>query len=280
MKPVEGLHAAGWHAALELDFAADNGRTWIARKRHSGPLVVQRPFYPEGEKICQTVLVHPPGGIAGGDELEIAITVGRSACVQLTTPGAGKWYRGFGRPARQVVRIRVGDSAACEWLPQENIVFDGALADMVLEVELAPGGVFCGWDFTCLGRPSSRERFASGRLRQRVAVLRECKPLFHERAYIDALDVNVAEISGLGGHCSYGTMFLAGRPVADDVLAAAREVVDDDEHAGVTRMGEMLVARWVGDSMESGRALFTRLWTVLRPWYLGRAAVLPRIWNT
>ena len=100
MKPVESLHASGWHAALELDFTGTAERTWLTRRRHSGPLLVQRPFYPEGNKVCQVVIVHPPGGIAGGDVLEIDISADRHACVQLTTPGAGKWYRGFGRKAR------------------------------------------------------------------------------------------------------------------------------------------------------------------------------------
>jgi urease accessory protein len=99
------------------------------------------------------VIVHPPGGIAGGDELELNISAGEHAGVQLTTPGAGKWYRGFGRNARQTVRIGVAAGAMCEWLPQENIVFDGAAAQMSLQVDLADDAVFCGWDFTCLGRP-------------------------------------------------------------------------------------------------------------------------------
>jgi urease accessory protein len=153
MKPVEALHAAGWRASLELGFRADDERTWLARRRHSGPLVVQRSFYPEDAGLCQMVIVHPPGGIAGGDELELNISAEEHAGVQLTTPGAGKWYRGFGHNARQTVRIGVAAGAMCEWLPQENIVFDGAAAQMSLQVDLADDAVFCGWDFTCLGRP-------------------------------------------------------------------------------------------------------------------------------
>lgn len=280
MKPVDGLPATGWRATLELGFKSDGARTWLARRRHSGPLVVQRPFFPEGPTICQAVLVHPPAGIAGGDVLEIDIDIDNGARVQLTTPGAGKWYRGFGRDARQTVNISVARDAVCEWLPQENIVFDGSQAAMTLDVKLENGGVFCGWDFTCLGRPRSGERFENGTLRQRVAISRGGRPQFRERACFDAEETDVSASCVLGGHCSYGSMFLAGISIEESVLEAARKVVNECRHAGVTRIGETLVARWVGQNIEAGRALFTRLWAQLRPIYLGRDVVAPRIWNT
>lgn len=280
MKPVEALHAAQWRATLELRFKADDDRTWLARRRHSGPLVVQRSFYPEDARLCQVVIVHPPGGIAGGDELELDISAEERAWVQLTTPGAGKWYRGFGRNARQSVRIAVADGALCEWLPQENIVFDGALAQMSLDVELAGDGVFCGWDFTCLGRPQSYEQYLEGSVRQRTTIQRNEHPLFREQATIDAVDAQCGSPSLLGDYCSYGSMVVAGKRAGDDVIEAARDVVSQESNVGVTRVGEVLVARWVGHNVQAGRQLFARLWSVLRPWYAGREVVMPRIWAT
>ncbi len=280
MKAVEALHASGWHAALELDFVFDDERTRLCRRRHTGPLLVQRPFYPEDKTVCQVVIVHPPGGIAGGDVLEIDISAQRDARVQLTTPGAGKWYCGFGRDARQAVRICVADGALCEWMPQENIVFDGAVAGMSLDVQLDAHATFCGWDFTCLGRPASGEQFVNGLLRQSTAIGRCGKALFRERAFINAADELRAAPTILGDNCAYGSMFVAGGERDTDVLARARDVFSGNENAGVSWMNDILVARWVGQSTEEGRALFARLWSVLRPWYAGRAALMPRIWAT
>ncbi len=60
-------------AELHLRFARRKMRTVLVEKRHSGPLLVQKAIYPEDEKICHAVIVHPPGGIAGGDELRVEI---------------------------------------------------------------------------------------------------------------------------------------------------------------------------------------------------------------
>ena len=192
-----------------------------------------------------------------------------------------KWYRGFGRNAQQSVRIQVAPKALCEWLPQENIVFDGALAEMSLEVELASEGVFCGWDFTCLGRPHGNQHFVSGAVRQSTVIKRvDGAPLFREQARIRADDDRGKGPPILGNHCAYGTMLVAGRSVDRHVIDSARSVFTEGINAGVTRIGDVLVARWVGNNIEAGRKLFTRLWSVLRPWYAGRDVVVPRIWAT
>ena len=136
-------------------------RTVLRDNRHCGPLRVQKALYPEGEGVCQAIVLHPPSGIAGGDHLLISATVGAGAHAQLTTPGAGKWYRSGGPEASQRLELTVEEGAALEWLPQETIVFDGARARMETRVRLAADSRFIGWDILCLGRAA-----AGGRLRR------------------------------------------------------------------------------------------------------------------
>ena len=124
---------ASWQASLSLGFRYEPPRTVLAERRSEGPLVVQKPLYPEGPELCHAIVVHPPGGIAGGDELSLAVKCEGQAL--LTTPGATKWYRSGGPLARQKLRFDV--EGALEWLPRESIVFDGALAELEYEVRLA-----------------------------------------------------------------------------------------------------------------------------------------------
>jgi len=144
-----------WHAELRLAFARAGERTVLRENRHLGPLRVQKALYPEGDAVCQAIVLHPPSGIAGGDHLTIEVDVAAGAHAQLTTPGAGKWYRSSGSEASQRIDLTVGAGATLEWLPQETIVFDGARARMETRVTLAADSRFIGWDILCLGRAAA-----------------------------------------------------------------------------------------------------------------------------
>ena len=82
-----------WHAELDLAYARAGDATRPVRRRHAGPLRVQKHLYPEGPRVCQHILVHPPGGIAGGDRLDIRAEV-----------GAGAWASVLGRPLGKIHR--------------------------------------------------------------------------------------------------------------------------------------------------------------------------------
>src|SRR6185295_7089615 len=140
---------SSWKANLALEFRSENGRSTLSRKTHDGPLVVQKPLYPEGGEVCHAIVVHPPGGIAGGDELSLKINVGDNASALLTTPGAAKWYRSAGAWAKQNAVFDV--QGQLEWLPQETIVFDGALAQTAYDAKLGAEAGIIGWDIVCLG---------------------------------------------------------------------------------------------------------------------------------
>ncbi|MGB4062636.1 MAG: urease accessory protein UreD [Azonexus sp.] len=273
-----------WHAELQLGFARRDARSVLRENRHLGPLRVQKALYPEGEGVCQTILLHPPSGIAGGDHLHIAATLDASAQAQITTPGAGKWYRSGGAEASQHIDFIVGAGAVLEWLPQETIVFDGARARMETRVALAADSRYIGWDILCLGRAAAGERFENGRFDLFFRVDRGNRPIWIERGGFDGSDPMLSSPAGWAGATVCGTLLCTFPELPQQAVAlleACRKVVPvDGANHGLSALPGMLVARYLGDSSEAARLWFADLWSILRPACCGRPAVTPRIWNT
>jgi urease accessory protein len=270
-----------WRAHLSLGYERREGRTVLARRNHLGPLVVQRPFYPEGPEVCHTILVHPPAGIAGGDRLETSIEVRIGAHVVVTTPGATKWYRSDGRASNQVVALTVGEDACLEWLPQETIVFSGARARAELSVELANGGLFLGWDVVCFGRSASGERFARGVVRQVTQIEQEGRLLWTDRMFLEGGSRLLDSTAGLRGCPVNAVLLAAGREPPVDLVQACRKVdVEKGAICGVSILPSLFVARYLGHSSEAAHRYLRAIWGLLRAGLIGREACAPRIWST
>jgi urease accessory protein len=280
MRAHEPVHLRGWNAELELGFERRGDKTVLATRRHDGPLVVQKSLHPEGPGVCHAIVLHPPAGIAGGDDLRLAARAAGQAHALLTTPGATRWYRSAGTWARQRLGFAVARGGCLEWLPQETIVFDSAHAIMETDVALDDGASFLGWEILCLGRTGSGERFASGALRLSTRITRAARPLWVERGAIGGDSPLQSSAAGLAGHTVCGTFLAAGADIADDVLAACREVCAESGAGTVTRLPGVLVARYLGDGSEDAKRYFISLWSILRPALAGRDAATPRIWRT
>ncbi len=273
----------GWEAKLDLGFARRGDRSVLAHRRHTGPLVVQKSLHPEGPGVCQAIVVHPPGGIVGGDRLLLSIDVGAGAHAQLTTPGAAKWYRSPGLTASQAIEADVGAAATLEWLPQETILFDGAHAELSTTVTLAADATLLAWDIVRLGRVASGERFARGTYRQRFEVVRDGALIWAERAVLDAGDGLATSPVGLNGCTMFGTFIAVAPTVPDGLVAACRAVAPPAAggfESAVTHLPGMVIARCRGNSPEAARQWFAAVWAELRPALCARPAMPPRIWNT
>jgi len=267
----------GWQAALALGFRATAQRTVLARRKRLGPLAVQRPFYPEGG-ICHVYLLHPPGGVVGGDSLAIDVTLGPSAQALLTTPGATKFYRSAGQRARQTQRLLVESGATLEWLPQENIFFPGAEVTLQTRVDLRGDARLALWEIHCLGRPAIAEGFDRGLIDSHLSIVRDATPLLLERLRVEA----DGRLRGalLAGRPVSGTLIISHAAEGD--LAACRQLLPcgGSDWVGATLIDGLLVLRFLGHSTERARRLFTEVWQTVRPGTLGRSPGVPRIWAT
>jgi len=281
MSPAPAIAPRGWEASLHLMFRHDGERSVLFRRSSVGPLAVQKALYPEGQQICHAILLHPPGGIAGGDQLNISVGIETGAHALLTTPGATKWYRSAGAASLQRIGLVLAPQAVCEWMPQENIFFEAAHARNALTVDLAEDAVFCGWDVMCLGRTASGERFRMGSIGQQWRVTRHGKPLFEELSTLEGGSALLESPIGLAGFPVCAIFMVAGIGTDRAVLEACRATVPAGECKwGITLMEGVLVARCLANSAQVAREYFLALWAYLRPGYAHVPARVPRIWAT
>ena len=271
----------GWKAELNLGFEKAQKKTIVANRSQYGPLTVQRPFYPEGD-VCHLYILHPPGGVVGGDELYINVDLAKQASTLITTPGATKFYRNTGKLAHQIQTLKVADGCALEWFPQENIFFDGTHTHLSTRVELENSARFMGWEINCYGRPASKELFESGKVMTRLEVYRDGVPLMLDKLLIENNQALQSTVS-MNSHPCFGT-FIATQ-VTPELLEKARSSAaeclnQDQQHVGITLLGDLLVIRCLGQHAEQVSTTLKAVWSVLRPEVMRRSVCLPRIWAT
>ncbi len=270
--------AERWQAHLDLDFMPVGDRTRLIPNKRYGPLSVQRAFYPEG-RVCHAYLLHPPGGVAGGDRLTLNVMSKTDASALLTTPGATKFYHSNCNSAEVEQILRVQSGASLEFLPQENIYFPGGWVDMHTHLSLERGASAILWEKHCFGRPANGEPFDAGAYRGRLRVDVEGEPLLLETQRIDAEEI--ARASGLRHHPVMGTLVAAGDNIDEGLTADCQALSVQGGVGAVTRPDDrLLIARFIGDSTRLLNDYFNTLWQILRPALLQRPACHPRIWNT
>lgn len=283
--PIElGQATEAWQASLALGFRNDGGTTRLVERSHHGPLRVQKPLYPEGNSVCHAIVVHPPGGVVGGDRLDIHACVGDSAKVVITTPGAAKWYRSNGRQSQQSVHLNVRDNASLEWLPQESIFFNDARVRLDNTIELGRDAAYIGCEILCFGRTASGESFITGEIEQSTTIRRDGRLVWFEQGCLDGASEAMRSPLGLAGKTVCATLIGVGNPLRSTAIQAVREAgaasSDRADAFGVTQLKSVVVARYLGHSSEVARRLMTDAWRCLRPSLIGRDGTVPRVWNT
>ena len=280
-----------WHASLQLDYelaqavSPDAPPKTVARFAHHGPLRILQSLYPEGDAICHNVVVHPPGGLVGGDVLEIGVNVASGAHALVTTPGATRFYRSDGAPALQAVRATLQEGTRLEWLPLEALAYNSCIAQNRACFDLAPSAEMMAWDVTALGLPQANLPFVQGSFLQHI----ELPGHWLERARINANDTALMDGPlGLAGHRCLATLFFATgssitRPRREAALEAARAIIAThtlQANAGVTAANrQVIVLRVLSPLVEPAMGLLRQVWATWRKELWGLGGTLPRIWG-
>jgi urease accessory protein len=272
-----------WLARLNLNYEFLNPKT-VVRDSHEGPLRILKSLYPEDPKICHNVLVHPPSGLVGGDQLKIELDVGEHSHALITTPGATRFYGSEGVLATQSLSARVKNHARLEWLPLESIAYNSTCALNQMCFTLEPQAQMLAWDVTQLGLPSANKPFQEGVFSQHF----EIHNTWLDKANIQATDTRLLESKlGLAGKKCMGTLVMAqGSPFDLSLIARQIELtqsaltsLNKELLAGVTSPNpKVIVLRVLSLDVETSLNLLKKIWKIWRASWWNLSTNEPRIW--
>ena len=276
-----------WLAFLGLTFDKPGNKTRLIKSVHNGPLYVQKLFYPEGLEHAHVYLLHPPGGLVSGDYLKISIDVGENAGVFLTTPGASRIYKA--RKDNSVQRLefdlKIGANALVEWFPLETIVFSGACSRISTKINLSEGSRFAGWDICSLGMPASFSGFDLGSFDQKYVLQQDGMPVYVDRLELCEHEKSlISKSAGLQGFMVSGFLILGPFVSSTESTISRMRGIDfmaNSPHlTSITRVGNFLIGRYLGNSAEHAKKIFVNWWKLARPILMQREFCEPRIWLT
>ena len=277
-----------WQAELDLVFTrAEQDKTILSKKKHQGPLLVQKTLYPEGADICHVAILHPPAGIAGGDHLAIQIHLEDHAKSVICTPGATKWYKSNGKLSSQCIDIQVDAKAHLDFLPQENIFFNQANAHSEIKIRQAKNSSLIAWDMSQLGRTASGEQWSAAQLNLKTEFWLDDKLIWVESGCLSSEDPKRAQAYGLAGFGVMGTMWLSSTSASQEMahelaqsLPWTSELRAGVTHFSVTPEHGLIVLRGLAHEVEDLKNLFIQTWLNLRQSVADIPATPLRLWRT
>lgn len=268
----------GWLAELNLEFSEGSSKTFLSKRSQVGPLTLQRPFYPE-DGVCHVYILHPPGGIVGGDELSININSNSGTNALITAPGAAKVYRTI-RGKYSIVKqdVVVENGSTLEWLPMETIIFPGANSKFSTRFSLYGNAKLAAWEIQCLGRPAINERFDSGKLKFSFELWKDGVPIIIDKLKVDHIEID--NIASLRGFPVFGTFLISAND--HNILERVRDLISENDSyiAGATQVDEFIIIRCLASKTHLIQELFRTIWIELRHLIIGKESVPPRIWLT
>ncbi|PSF38359.1 urease accessory protein [Aphanothece hegewaldii CCALA 016] len=273
-----------WHGDLNLVYSYQTDTTLLTHRYTKAPLKIQRSFYPEGKEICHSVLLHTAGGVVGGDELTQTIHLQPHAKTLITTAAAAKIYRSNGQIATQKISLQLEENACLEWLPQETIIFDGAVYQQDIRVDLGQNATFLAWDITRLGRSARGERFREGKWRSHTEVWQQGYPLWIDRQGLENSEEMLDSPQGLNGYPVIGSLICLGQPISDTIIDQIRLLLseaNDQGEIGITQtLKQGLLCRYRGFSTIKARYWLSLVWHYLREILFLRSPIIPRVWGS
>jgi urease accessory protein len=225
-------------------------------------------------RSCEGVFINTGGGMAGGDTMALDIALDENARTTLTTQAAEKIYRAQHDATTIDIRLNLAANAGLAWLPQEQIIFDGARLDRRFHVDLASDAELALVESVVFGREAMGESVASGSFRDSWRVRRGGRLIFADEVRLDDEIAGLMNRGAIGGGARAMATCLFVSPDAEALVEPARAALADAScSCGATAFDGMLLARFLGRDAQALRSDLVRFLERLR------GEPVPRSWK-
>jgi urease accessory protein len=229
-------------SSLHLDFAKNptTNNTILAGSLQEPPLKVVRAFsLDDGTALAH--LHNVSGGLLGGDQLHLQVTLGNQAKVQLTTTSATRIYRH--RPelpaTTQRNEITIGEGALLEYVPDAMIPFAGARFSQQTFVNLAEGAGLFYWEIVSPGREARGEIFQYEQFEMRMRISVRGRTIAAENIRLCPATNDIASLARLGPYRYSATFYICQVGIDSNSWRAAEDHLRELT-SNLTRPNEML----------------------------------------
>jgi urease accessory protein len=268
----------------EIGFAVRDGATRLVHLYQHDPMRVLFPE-PEAGDARLAVVLTTSGGLVAGDNVRLAVSLEPGAAAHVTAGAAEKIYRSTGATTAITQDLAVEPGGWLEYLPPETILFDGARLRRHTRIALMPGAGFLGGGIFVFGRRARGEAFTHGFLHEEWQVSRNGALCWGDALHLDGdIAAIMADPACFDRAAACATLILAPRQGDPQGLVAGARAIQQQMpspglRAGVTAVGGLIVARWLGPDPLALRRAFADLACHLRQAAMGLPARLPRLWH-
>ena len=273
-----------WQGSISLETRKKRGSTRLSFLKHQGPLRIQRPFL-QDDGSCHIYLIHPPGGVVGGDALFVKFEGHENTNTLITSSAASKFYScEAGLPKQKISQdLTVKRGSLLEWVPHENIFFEGSKTELQNKIVMSDESRFFGWEIMVLGRLESDKNSFGGTLRSTTTISIDSQ-LIH-RDFFDYSPEMGQSSWGLNGKRVIGSLIATSPYIENEEFTRLFSDIKKKicgQSFGATRKKGLFLLRYLGSSVEECKHGFNFARDTLhqnKALMLGCNGERPRIWS-
>jgi len=276
-----------------MRFERSIGKASVAFKRRGEDTVLQDLFQegcakikmprPEPGRRTEAVIINTAGGLTGGDVFAVSAKWGPQTTAILTTQAAERYYTSCTGAAKITTRLHIEEAATALWLPQEAIMFDGAIYERATHIDMVAGARLLALEMSVFGRTAMGETVTRGTSSERWQLRLDGRLVFADAFALDG-DIHTAmgrPAIANGAH-TMATLLYVGPDMAALCDTINQGFLSSAIDGQASQLEAVLVVRMLAQSAQNLRTCVNEVVDLLsRSLHSGNplTSYVPRLWS-